>query len=1013
MRDRLFSLHGIEPGEKYIVSMLLAQALFLGIFVGAFDISAHSLFLSVYNEKNLAVGYFVSGLTGMILLSGYFFMHARVKLRNFVFYNLFFVAVITLALWVILRNVHSSLVLFIVFIMLGPLNIISVMGLRSAAGSVLAHSRGNRLFAITDTAFIVGIIFICLLIPIILFLGFDLRNVLLISAVSVFISAFLQAIAAGRQVPAAGNTGNRPEGFKSTISLLNIFRSDGYSRIMAIFIVLSVVSAFFIQYLFLALTRQQFPAAVDMAVFLSLFTGGIVILTLLGKLMLFSYLLRRYGLRFCLAISPVLLAFFTAVAIIVGLALGYRLETASGFLIFFILLGLLRFLSRSMDDSIESQSFKLLYQTFDEKVRFGVQSVLDSTVREAAAFLAGLVLAGVGVLWFIRLIHFSWILLAILLLWLYVALRLYSAYRNSLRMSLQPAKPSGIPVKTVKDPPVYKSRFYGERVFRLDYFNLVSGDFRVFEKTRNKFYFSRIIDYASAINDTNLIPALKKMNTARFDGETRKQSAEVINNLNSNLTGRSGENDRISSARKALSDTRMPQTTGILRLLREKSLESKRHAIYLIGKFRLSDMLPEVCECLNIQGLEADAAAVLRAFGSTASEELVRFYLVSSGNINSSKTIIRLLSHLPQSEDSGFLFSRLWSNSRQLKELALQCLRDSNFRLTAEDRERINQLISEIAGIITWTLSARRFMEKNNDGILLNEINKELNRWSAFLLNLLTVAYDPAAVTRIRKNLEFETVESVHYAHAIIDIIVDESVKAKVIYLLDIIPDDEKLKNLKRFYPVEIREYDRLLEEILNRDYNLISIWTKACVLRKIREIKDPEIAESVIALLFSPENLLQEEAVRLLARSDIKLYKSVYSRIPYLTRRHLDRIIEGEIDVKELLFDKVEFLRSCLTGILEEELLLLARKMVYYDNQKDLLEGLPNGYLLWSFENGSRDSSALIAYSSRRDELMGKIAAERNSWSYILPFKALDEFLDHNPDSTDSVMGYIEECKS
>ena len=89
------------------------------------------------------------------------------------------------------------------------------------------------------------------------------------------------------------------------------------------------------------------------------------------------------------------------------MGMGYTMETARGFMIFFILLALIRFLSKSMDDSIESSSFKLLYQTIDEKLRFGVQSVMDSAVKEAAAFLAGLILAGIGILSFIKLIHFS------------------------------------------------------------------------------------------------------------------------------------------------------------------------------------------------------------------------------------------------------------------------------------------------------------------------------------------------------------------------------------------------------------------------------------------------------------------------------------------------------------------------------------------------------------------------------------------------------------------------------
>ena len=216
----------------------------------------------------------------------------------------------------------------------------------------------------------------------------------------------------------SGSTENQPHGFKSSISVLNIFREDTYTRLWRSFIILSVVSAFFIQYSFLAVTREKFPAGEDMARFLGIFTGSIMIFTLLGKLLLFSYLLRNYGLRICLTISPVLLVFFTAIAVAFGMAMGYTMETAGGFMIFFILLALIRFLSKSMDDSIESPSFRLLYQTIDEKLRFGVQSVMDNAVKEAGAFLAGLILAGIGVLSFIRLIHFSLILIIILLVWL-------------------------------------------------------------------------------------------------------------------------------------------------------------------------------------------------------------------------------------------------------------------------------------------------------------------------------------------------------------------------------------------------------------------------------------------------------------------------------------------------------------------------------------------------------------------------------------------------------------------
>jgi ATP:ADP antiporter, AAA family len=1013
MRNSLFSLRGFESGEKYMVSMLLAQALFLGIFIGAFDISAHSLFLSVFDEKMLAKAYVASGFCGIILLSVYFTLQAWKKFRNFGFLNLIVVTAITLFLWISIVNNPSKWVIFLIFILLGPLNIITIIGLRTTAGEMFARLRGNRLLAIVDTSLIIGFIIICFSIPVLLSINFQLHNILFLSAISVFAAALFQGVAEDRLLNARKITDNHADGFKSTVSLLGIFREDRYSRALGIFIVLSVISAFFIQYSFLAVTRERYPAGEDIARFLGIFTGCIMILTLLGKLLLFSYLLKNYGLKICLTISPVLLATFTAIAITFGMIMGYTMETASGFMIFFILLALIRFLSKSLDDSIESPSFKLLYQTIDEKLRFGVQSIMDSAVKEAAAFLAGLILAGIGVLSFIKLIHFSSILVIILLVWLFVAFRLYSEYRRSVIKGLEALKSDDTGVEEINRQPIFRSRFYGERSFRNDYFNLISGDLSLFEKIDNIFYFKKIIDHTILKQDVNLLPVIKKMTAGHFDEEIKHRASDIVKNIEGFSSVWKNEDDRILSAKRVLSGTRMPQTTEILRLLRDKSIESKKLAMYLIGKFGLSDMLPEVSEGLNITGLESDTAIILGAFGTRAEEELIRFYLVSSGNIYTSKTILRLLSKLPLNEGTGFLFSRLWSNSRQLKEVALKCLLNCRFRPSDEDKVRLNLLISDIVGIITWNLSAKRCLEENNDPILLKEISKELSRWSDFLINILSITYDVAAVTRLRKNLEFETIESVHYAHAIIDIIVDDAIKAKIIYLLDVIPDDEKLRNLNRFFPVEIPGYDKLLEDILNRDYNLLSLWTKACVLRYLPAIRDNEMAESVVALLFSPENLLQEEAVRLIARSDIKLYKSVYNRIPVVTRRHLDKIVNGETDVKEFLFEKIQFLAGCFEGIIEEELMLLAKNMIFFSNVKSILSQPTEGYIRWALTPPDNTPSARLFYSSGFEDPSFEYIESEKATVYILSFRAIDEFLYQFPDNEEVLMTYFEniEC--
>ena len=1010
MRDKLFSLLGIESGEESMVSMLLMQSVFLGIFFGAFDISAHSLFLSIFDEKMMAKGYVVSGIAGIILTTVYTWVQTRMQFKNFAILNLIAVTSLTLLLWLALLLNPAKWIIFIVFIMLGPLNILAMLGFWGTTGRLFTLRQGKRLFGLVDVGMIIGVIVSCYTIPVLLSFKFESHNILLVSALSILVATIIQILIGARFRMVAGAGEAQTKETKEKKSVLKVFREDPYTRTMAIFIALSVMTAFFVQYSFMAVTREQYPAEEDMARFLGIFTGSMMIFTLLVKLTVFSYLIRNYGLRTCLAISPILIAVFTAIAIAIGMLSGYTQASPNGFLLFFMLLALSRLFSKSLKDSIESPSFKVIYQTIDEKIRYEIQSGLDGTVNEIAALSSGLLLAGLGILSFIKLIHFSLVLFIIILIWLFVAFRLYNGYRKSIRKALETVSDDTAGAVILSERTILKNRFSADSAFRSDYFNLISGNYSGLENNENNWYLKRIIDHSASKSDANLIPVLKKLASINsIDSDIRRQATANVKKIEKSLSAIKSEDDKIAYANSILSGTRLPQTTEILRLLRDNSLESKKLGIFMIGKFKLADMLPEVCECLNIPGLETDASSVLRTFGKESVDELVRFYLVSSGNTNTSKTILRLLSKTATPESMGFLFSRLWSNSRLLKEVTVQALIDCEFKPGIEDIDRLNQYISDIVGLMTWNLSAKICLEKSNDKVLLEILNKEIKRWKRFLFSILSITYDSGSITKIRENLEKETVESVNYALEMIDIVIEDSVKPKLVALLDVVPDEEKIKNLYHFFPGEVPVYYKLLEDIINRDYNLLSLWTKACTLRKLPEIEGDDMAESIVALLFSPEGIIQEESAKLIARSSKELYKSASLRIPESTKKRLDKIVNGEINDSSLLFEKVRFLTNHFKGIPEEELLILAVAMKYVNDPQKELPLLPDNCVLWSLDEEKPINGAFVHFSGQVDSRGQKIPGNETSSSYVLPLSAVEDFHYQFPDKSFEILKYID----
>ena len=163
--------------------------------------------------------------------------------------------------------------------------------------------------------------------------------------------------------------------------------------------------------------------------------------------------------------------------------------------------------------------------------------------------------------------------------------------------------------------------------------------------------------------------------------------------------------------------------------------------------------------------------------------------------------MLRLLGDSCRKENQGFLLSRLWSNSRQIKEVALSCLTVCDFKAPDEDKDRLKQLISDIIGIMVWNLSARITLRREGNTLLLEALNKEIARWNKFLFDLLSITYDSRSINRIRENSENGSIESVSYTLEIIDIVIDESLKPKLIPLIDIISDEQKVKSLHQYYP--------------------------------------------------------------------------------------------------------------------------------------------------------------------------------------------------------------------
>jgi hypothetical protein len=250
-------------------------------------------------------------------------------------------------------------------------------------------------------------------------------------------------------------------------------------------------------------------------------------------------------------------------------------------------------------------------------------------------------------------------------------------------------------------------------------------------------------------------------------------------------------------------------------------------------------------------------------------------------------------------------------------------------------------------------------------------------------------------IRKIKKNLEEGSAEHSWLAREIIEMAIDDQVKTMLLPLFADTSDEDKVRQLFRVFPGEIPEYGKLQEDILNRDYNLLGIYIRACVLRRINEIASESMRETVISLLFNPEVILQEEAAGLLAKAGRDVYIDVSSRLPQDTRDRIDRIAVGEAVKESLVYEKFKFLELSFSGLEEEGLLSLAYSLSF--TEKSMKRTLPGrgGYILWDCTNGN----VQIVYNP--DIITGL--------TYVLPLADLEEYCNHFPEKAGIILDFME----
>jgi hypothetical protein len=263
-----------------------------------------------------------------------------------------------------------------------------------------------------------GIALISLLIPFFLYFKLPLAVIMLISPVSLAVAAFLQYF-----------IHFRPEILKPAgeVVALHHFKNDPSYRVVALFAGISLAIIFLIHYSLVSVARIQFMVDNEMGTFLGFFTAGVLILTMIGKQIIFPSLLRNYGLRAGIIIPPAIIAIVILMVIILRLVLGINAVTLPGF---FIIISLASLFAYMLILSVNFPTLRVIFRSYEKNFR-DIFTAGTSWVILTSLLISGVILTVTG-LFFSGLIYFLVLLIPLIAGWLYIAFQMHDLYRKQI-----------------------------------------------------------------------------------------------------------------------------------------------------------------------------------------------------------------------------------------------------------------------------------------------------------------------------------------------------------------------------------------------------------------------------------------------------------------------------------------------------------------------------------------------------------------------------------------------------
>ena len=939
-KNLFYKILGVEEAQGERVVLMLVMGFFMGIFLATFTVASETLFLAQFDEQTeLPFAFLASGVVGLIATYFFNFFQGRIKYKSLVLIFLFLMTVLVLFILAgFYYEVNSRRVVFAAFVCAGPFLAISMLIFWGTFGRIFNLRESKQIIGNIDTGTLVASILALFSIPFILRLLPQTYDLYIISTVSVVV-ILITLVVISSKYPFVEGVAEEDKGKPRRYSYRQLFK-NGYTKVMAAFVIVSAISVAFIDFTFLNVTSQQFPVERDLAGFLAYFEGTIVIFSFLFQTFVTDRIISMYGLKVSLLINPILLGLLTAGALLVGTIFGFSAE-ASNFIIFFLVISMSKLFLDALKDALDGPSFKLYFLPISANIKFDVQTKVEGVINVFAGLIAGSLILIMSRINIFNLLSLVLLVIPLVVAWYFLTRKMHGKYRDTLKDTLEDNR---------KQTAVSLKADFSNDLILEDQISDASPDKQLlilnlmeriepmsFEKNIGKYTksnYGNLQDFAKKKSSDIEIDIDKQykafLKDENFISETRRLAANALKSADASdllsldprqlsALAKSPDPKIREFIARILRKVNSAETHFIaLELLRDTHPQVKIAAINTTRILKIEDSWPVLVDLLGTTTYFTFASAALVNMGEKAIP-----YLEKAFNKSGQLTIIQLrILHIYGRIGGTMAMNALWDKidfpDKTMLYYIMNGFRYNNYRVDEEKLIKVKGLLETALGVTLWNLAAYdEISDVPQNEPLREALKEEINENYDRVYLLLGLIYDPNSINLVRKNIESETAEGYAFGLELLDIFIDPDVKPMLFPILDDISVAEKLNLLQDYFPREKFSEIDSLRQIINRNYNQISRWTKACAVFSMSNLNVEMVTNTIIAQLFNPDPLLREISAWLIYTKNREEYQGVENRLKRNIRNELDEILLNskfldQVTPQMLLrFEKVLYLKK------------------------------------------------------------------------------------------------------